>query len=341
MTAGAEQDRQGDVVDGAGPVVLCRDRAALDAALAPHRAAGRGIAFVPTMGALHEGHRSLVAHAAGVAPVVVVSIFVNPTQFDVAADLDRYPRDLAADLALLADVDAAAMVVYAPEVEALYPDGAVATVHVAGVTERLCGASRPGHFDGVATVVDALLRQVRPAVAVFGRKDHQQVVVVRRLVAERGHEVRIEAAPTVRDADGIAVSSRNQHLDERGRAQARTVPRALAAVVRHLRLERLSGHAVDAAGLLDIARAVLDGRAAQDEASGSADVDGVRDVDYLELVDPELIAPVPTRLDPHGRVLLAVAVHVDGRRGTVRLIDNVLLGDLHDEDRLLEAVGTD
>jgi pantoate--beta-alanine ligase len=322
-------------------VLLCRDAVSLDAALAPHRAHGTTVAFVPTMGALHVGHRSLVEHAASLAPVVVVSIFVNPTQFDVAADLARYPRDLTADLALLGEVDAATIVVYAPEVSDLYPDGAVATVHVGEVTERLCGASRPGHFDGVATVVDALLRRVRPDVAVFGRKDHQQVVVVRRLVAERGHDVRIVAAPTVRDEDGIAISSRNQHLDADGRAQARAVPRALAAAVIHVRRARAEGREVEVAELLAAARAVLEGRAGAQDAAAvlGAGAGGVRDIDYLELVDAERIAPLPALVDAQGPALLAVAVHVDGRAGAVRLIDNVLLGDIGDEDRLLAAVG--
>jgi pantoate--beta-alanine ligase len=304
-------------------IAVCHDTAALDAALDAHRAAGAAIAFVPTMGALHVGHLALVQHAATLAPVVVVSIFVNPTQFDVASDLERYPRDLTADLDLLAGVDAATLVVYAPQVDDVYPDGARTTVHVPDVTERLCGASRPGHFDGVATVVDALLRRVRPTVAVFGRKDHQQTVVVRRLVTQRGHDVRIEVAPTVRDDDGVAMSSRNRQLDADGRAQARTVPRALAAAVVLSRRARSAGRPLAAQELLATAGAVLD----------------VRDVDYLELVDPERITPSGEVLAADVPVLLAAAVHVDGRHGPVRLIDNVLLGDAADEDRLLAAVG--
>jgi pantoate--beta-alanine ligase len=303
-------------------VTVCRDAAAIEAALAAHRAAGDAIAFVPTMGALHEGHRSLVVHAATLAPVVVVSIFVNPTQFDVADDLARYPRDLEADVATLATIEGASVLVYAPDIGDLYPDGPVASLHVGEVTELLCGASRPGHFDGVATVVDALLRRVRPEVAVFGRKDHQQMIVVRRLVAEHGHDVRIEAAPTVRDADGIAVSSRNQHLDADGRAQARTIPRALARAVLDVRRCRDRSSDIDVAALLATTRDAL----------------RVRDVDYVELVDPERIAMLPSILDAHARALLAIAVHVDGRSGPVRLIDNVLLGDVEDEDRLLAAV---
>jgi pantoate--beta-alanine ligase len=308
----------------AGRVTVCRDAATLETLLAPRRAAGASVAFVPTMGALHEGHRSLVELAATLAPIVVVSIFVNPTQFDVADDLARYPRDLDADLALLATIATAELVVYAPDVADVYPDGPVASVHIGEVTERLCGASRPGHFDGVATVVDALLRRVRPDVAVLGRKDHQQVVVVRRLVEAQGHDVRIAAAPTVRDADGIAVSSRNQHLGAAGRAQARSIPRALARAVLDVRHARAQGVDIDAEALLAVTRSALD----------------VDAVDYVELVDAESIAALPARLDPHAPALLAIAVHVTGRDGAVRLIDNVLLGDLEDEDRLLAAVGS-
>jgi pantoate--beta-alanine ligase len=320
----------------ADDVIMCRDTVQLDAALAGHREEGTAIAFVPTMGALHVGHRTLVQHAATLAPVVVVSIFVNPTQFDVASDLERYPRDLDADVALLREAHGGTVIVFAPAVTDVYPDGAEVTVHVAGVTERLCGASRPGHFDGVATVVDALLRRVRPTIAVFGRKDFQQLVVVRRLVAEQGHDVTIVAVPTVRDTDGVATSSRNQHLAAAGRAQAQVIPRALAAAVLHVRRARSEGRPVDAAELLAASGAVLDGVGG---GTGGGRGVGVRDVDYLELVDPERIAPLPATLDAHDPALLAVAVHVDGRHGPVRLIDNVLLGDVEDEDRLLAAVG--
>ncbi len=306
-----------------GGLTVCRDASALASTLAPHRAAGTSIALVPTMGALHEGHLSLVEHAAALAPVVVVSIFVNPTQFDVADDLARYPRDLEADLATLVALDAGSIVVYAPEVADVYPDGPVVSVHVGEVTERLCGASRPGHFDGVATVVDALLRLVRPGVAVFGRKDHQQVTVVRRLVETQGHDVRIEAAPTVRDADGIALSSRNRQLSDAGRMQARSIPRALARAVLEVRDARAQRSDIDTTALLATTRSALE----------------VRDVDYVELVDAERITALPARLDPDERALLAIAVHLDGRSGPVRLIDNVLVGDVEDEERLLAAVG--
>ena len=315
-----------------GTVVRCDDRRALDAALGPVRAAGEQVAFVPTMGALHHGHLALVERAATLAPTVVVSIFVNPTQFDAAADLASYPRTLDADLALLADAAAtsgARLVVYVPSVADVYPDGPATTIHIDGVTEHLCGASRPGHFDGVATVVDALLRAVRPTVLVMGRKDHQQLVVVRRLVAEHAHAVVVDAAPTVRDPDGIAVSSRNRLLDDTARVLARRAPRALAAGVALVRAARASGDMVDPAAVRAAARAVLEG-------------EGLR-IDYLETVDPDRIVPVDDPLPPDRPLLLAVAVHVASAHPdappTVRLIDNVLLGDVEDEQRLLDAVG--
>jgi pantoate--beta-alanine ligase len=305
----------------------CDDRAALDAALDGARADGLGIAFVPTMGALHHGHRALIERATTLAPVVVVSIFVNPTQFDVATDLASYPRTLDADLALIADVASGTdgqVVVYTPTVTDVYPDGPAATLHVPEVTEHLCGASRPGHFDGVATVVDALLRAVRPTTLVLGRKDHQQLVVVRRMVAMQGHDVAIDAAPTVRDADGVATSSRNTLLDAAARGVARRIPRALAAGVASARSARAAGTPVD----LDVLRAAVD-----DVLMGG----GLR-IDYLATVDPERIVPLEGPHPAAGPVLLALAAHVTSGDRTVRLIDNVLLGDDADEQRLLDAL---
>lgn len=314
------------------PLVHCDDWAALDVALDAARAREEAIAFVPTMGALHDGHLTLVRRAATLAPTVVVSIFVNPTQFDAASDLAAYPRTLDDDLAQL---DALAMtldatlVVVTPSVDDVYPDGPVRTLQVPDVTEHLCGASRPGHFDGVATVVDALLRGVRPSVIVMGRKDHQQLVVVRRLVAMQGHDVEVDAAPTVRADDGVAVSSRNRLLDAPARAVARRIPAALAAGVAVARAARTAGTMLDPREVRDAARALLVG-------------DELR-IDYLETVDPDRIVP----LDGPGaggsvtdgpQVLLAVAAHVRSGDTTVRLIDNVLLGDVADEERLLDAL---
>jgi pantoate--beta-alanine ligase len=322
-----------------GTLVRCDDRVALEAALGAARASAEAIAFVPTMGALHVGHLTLVRRAATLAPTVVVSIFVNPTQFDVAADLAAYPRTLDDDLAQLAALAAtldASLIVYTPSVDDVYPDGAARTLRVLDVTDHLCGASRPGHFDGVATVVDALLRAVRPTVVVMGRKDHQQLVVVRRLVAMQGYAVAVDAAPTVRDHDGVATSSRNRLLDDAARAVARRIPAALAAGVAVARSARVAGTALDPVGVRDAATAVLAG-------------DGLR-IDYLETVDPDRIVPIERPIARPGggpgegpdarqvQVLLAVAAHVGGGEGTVRLIDNVLLGDAADEQRLLDAL---
>jgi pantoate--beta-alanine ligase len=309
-----------------GPLVRCDDRVALDATLGPVRARGESIAFVPTMGALHGGHLTLVRRAATLAPVVVVSIFVNPTQFDVAADLAAYPRTLDDDLAQLGALAAqldASLVVYTPSVDDVYPDGAARTLQVPDVTDHLCGASRPGHFDGVATVVDALLRAVRPTVIVMGRKDHQQLVVVRRLIAMQGHAVEVEAAPTVRDVDGLAVSSRNRLLDDAAREVARRIPAALAAGVAVARGARAGGAPLDPVQVRDAATAVLEG-------------DGLR-IDYLETVDPDRIVPLEEPDTHQAGILLAVAAHVGSGGATVRLIDNVLLGDEADEQRLLDT----
>ena len=308
---------------------VTRDASALAAALAPARAAGDAIALVPTMGALHEGHLALVRRAAELAPVVVVTVFVNPTQFDVAADLDAYPRDLTGDLAALAPIAAgpgapARLVVHAPTVADVYPDGPALHRRAGAIGSHLCGATRPGHFDGVATVVDRLLTLVRPDVAVFGRKDFQQVAVVRALVAEAGHPVRIEAAPTVREPDAVARSSRNQLLDAEGRRLAGRIPHALAAAVRAARAARDAGAPLDPDAIRAALRTALGG-------------DGL-DVVYAEAADPVTIVPLTAPVAPDAPVLAAVAVTVPGRGLRVRLIDNVLLGDADDEARLLAAV---
>jgi pantoate--beta-alanine ligase len=312
-----------------GPLLRCDDRTTLARELEDARAAGAAIAFVPTMGALHEGHLDLVRRAAELAPHVVISIFVNPTQFDRPSDLAAYPRTLDADLAALTGVAAtssARLVAYVPDVRDVYPDGQERTLRIPEVTEHLCGASRPGHFDGVATVVDALLRAVRPTVLIMGRKDHQQLVVVQRLVAQQGHDVQVVAAPTVRDADGVAISSRNALLDAGARVVARRIPHALAAGVAAVRAARAAGEAVLPADVRAAAAATLAG-------------DGLR-IDYLATVDPDRIAPVDTPLAPDDRLLLAVAAFVatEEQGDGVRLIDNVLLGDVADEQRLLDAL---
>ena len=280
---------------------------ALRAHLAPLRAAGLRIALVPTMGALHAGHLSLVKEARERADCVVVSVFVNPTQFDDPSDLERYPRTLEADLAACrrSGVD----VVFCPAVGELYPDGADTTVEVGALGLPLCGAARPGHFRGVTTVVAKLLHAVAPHVAVFGEKDYQQLAVIRRMVCDLLLEVEIVGAPTVREPDGLALSSRNARLDPEARAQAVALVRALDAAE-----AAVAAGERDAETLLALARAELDAapRAA---------------VDYLELCDPDSLEPAPAQLG--APALLAMAVFMEPATGSdgdrVRLIDNRVL----------------
>ena len=339
-----------------GAVVRLDDVASLAQRLAPVRAAGGRVAFVPTMGALHEGHLSLVELAerlVGRDGAVVVSVFVNPTQFDDAADLAAYPVDLEADLAAIARVAGTMgreVLVHAPDVTSVYPEHPApmaTTVHVRGLTDHLCGPHRPGHFDAVATVVVKLLGRVRPDVLVLGRKDAQQLVVVRRVVADLELGVEVVGAPTVRDDDGLASSSRNRRLAPEARAVARAVPRALAAGVARAREGRRGAHGASSAGdgpdhgalgsagpdeVVAAVRAVLD-------AAGTAGVP--LEVEYVELVDPVRLAPLvatPGAAGPSS-ALLALAVRVGAGTDGVRLIDAVTLGDVEDEDRLRVALG--
>jgi pantoate--beta-alanine ligase len=266
--------------------------------LAPARREGRSIGLVPTMGALHDGHLSLVARAREQCDVVVVSLFVNPAQFNERADLERYPRDERRDAEHAAA--AGADVLFAPSVEEVYPAGFATTVEVLGVTERLEGASRGAeHFRGVATVVSKLLCMALPDVAYFGQKDAQQVVVTRRVARDLNLPVRIEALPTVREPDGLAMSSRNALLSADERARALALPAALDAA-----LALAADGERSAATLLVAAR----------EAMRPFDVEP----EYLALVDSETLEPL-TQLT--GEALLALAARV----GEVRLIDNTIL----------------
>jgi pantoate--beta-alanine ligase len=292
--------------------------AALRTYVSAARGDGRRIGLVPTMGALHAGHLALVRSAAAYADTVVVSVFVNPTQFDRPDDLVAYPRDLDGDeRALTALGSAAPAVVFAPDVTELYPDEPLTSVHVAALTDGLCGATRPGHFDGVATVVTKLLNIVGPDVAVFGRKDAQQLRVIRRMVADLDLPVEVVAVPTVRESDGLALSSRNRRLSADERASALALPTALRAAVQVASAARDSGTPLLPEAIRAAALAPL------------VDEPGVA-LEYLEVVDPETLgAPAVT---PE-RVLVALAAQV----GPVRLIDNVEIGDLDDEGRLLHA----
>lgn len=262
---------------------------------------GRRIGFVPTMGALHEGHATLLRAARADSDTVVLSIFVNPTQFEEQSDLASYPRDEDADL--LRAVGEGVDVVFAPEPADVYPPGFATTVSVTGpIAETLEGAHRGrGHFDGVATVVTKLLLAVLPDTAYFGAKDAQQVAVVRRMVADLGIPVRIAVCPTSRDPDGLARSSRNTRLSEAERAQALAIPRALQAVT-----DAAADGVVDAARLRDLAVGVL--------------ADAGVEPEYVELVDPDTFAPASDLSRP---VLVAIAARV----GATRLIDNVVLNE--------------
>jgi pantoate--beta-alanine ligase len=275
-----------------------RSVAELREALAPVRRRERTIGLVPTMGALHDGHLSLIAGAREQCDVVVVTLFVNPAQFNERADLERYPRGERRDAELAAK--AGADVLFAPSVEEVYPRGFATTVEVLGVSERLEGASRGSeHFRGVATVVTKLLCMAMPDVAYFGQKDAQQVVVIRRLAADLNLPVRIVALPTVREHDGLALSSRNALLSPAERARALALPAALQAAVA---LAEAGERAAPA--LLHVARAAM----------RPFDVEA----EYLALVEPETLEPVAALA---GETLLAIAARV----GEVRLIDNTIL----------------
>ncbi len=306
--------------------------------VAAARAAGRRVGLVPTMGALHEGHLSLVRTARRHADHVLVSIFVNPTQFGEGEDLDAYPRDLDGDEAALRGLgDDAPDAVFAPSVEEMYPHGTPLTrVLVDGLTERLCGASRPGHFDGVGLVVTKLHQIVQPDVAVYGRKDFQQLAVIRRLVADLDQPVEVVGAPIVREPDGLAMSSRNRYLDGDDRVTARTLSRALRAAVLAARAARDGQRPVGTTLLRDAALGTLE------------EAPDLR-LDYLEVLDPTTLQPPRPPLDADQRgearqeqedgtrtakeLLVATAAFV----GPARLIDNVVIGDEDDEARLLAA----
>ena len=281
-------------------VVLAVTRDELRAAL---EALGDGapVALVPTMGALHAGHRSLIARARSLGCVVVVSIFVNPLQFGPGEDLSRYPRMLDADLAACA-ADGVA-VVFAPAVDVVYPHGRPSvTVNPGPLGDLLEGAVRPGHYDGVLTVVAKLFGLVRPSVAVFGDKDAQQLALIRQMVSDLELAVRIEAAPTVRTPDGLALSSRNAFLDNDATQQALALSRALAAAA-------AVGPEGTVAELLRAARKVLD------HEPGLT-------LDYCVLVDPDTFRPLT---DPDRTASGSARLLVAGRVGGTRLIDNGLV----------------
>lgn len=270
--------------------------AELSAHLGARRAAGDAVGLVPTMGALHDGHASLVERAATECDTVALSIFVNPRQFVPGEDLDTYPSDLDADLVVAEK--AGASVIFAPTVAEMFPDASRTTVHVAGLGDVLEGASRPGHFDGVATVVTKLLVLAGPSRAYFGEKDFQQLVVVCRLVADLCLPVEVVACPTVRGFDGVALSSRNRKLSPEERAAAAVLYRALRAGAASV----LAGE-LDPAEVRSLVGAIV-------EAEPLVAIDYAAVVESATLVEPEKL---------HGELRLLVAARVGG----TRLVDNV------------------
>jgi pantoate--beta-alanine ligase len=283
-------------------VKTVRTVAELRAELREPRRAGRRIGLVPTMGAFHEGHLELIRRARGENEVVVVSLFVNPAQFGPSEDLDTYPRDEARDTALAQDLGADLL--FAPPVDEVYPPGFATTVSVSGLTEVLDGhPSRrgPSHFHGVTTVVCKLLNMVQPDTSYFGQKDAQQALVIQRLVRDLDIPVEVVVVPTVREPDGLAMSSRNVYLTEEERERALGLSRALDAAGREVAAGR-----TDAQTVLAAASSELDARGIEPE--------------YLELRSADDLSP-QDRVD--GRTLLAVAAYV----GRARLIDNAILGD--------------
>lgn len=268
---------------------------ALRTAISALRRAGGRIALVPTMGALHAGHMALVGQARARADHVVTSIFVNPKQFGANEDLASYPRTEDADRRLLEQAGCA--VLWMPSVAAMYPPDFATNISVAGVSDSWDGAARPGHFDGVATVVTKLFNQVRPDVALFGEKDFQQLAVIRRMVADLDMDIEIVGVPTERAADGLALSSRNAYLGAQERQQALALPAALNRAAAAIAAGEDAEAAVAAAE-----RALIEG--------------GFASVDYVALIDAETLEPLPAPGRP--RRLIAAA-----RIGKTRLIDNI------------------
>jgi pantoate--beta-alanine ligase len=260
--------------------------------------ADRSVGLVPTMGALHDGHLSLIRRSVEENPVTVVSIFVNPTQFQSATDLAAYPRTLEVDAEKA--FTAGAAIVYAPDVGTIYPRGFASQILVLGVTERWEGESRPGHFAGVASVVTILLNTVRPVRSYFGEKDYQQLAMIRRMHADLLLPGEIIGCPTIRDRDGLALSSRNNRLSEHERNAAAAIPDALFAI-----RDRVANGEIETLELLPIGKAIIA-------------AEPLLTIDYLAIVDGRSLEPIEKVL-PGARALIAVVV------GRTRLIDNIAL----------------
>jgi pantoate--beta-alanine ligase len=261
------------------------------------RRKGRSIGFVPTMGYLHDGHISLVKKAKEQNDVVIVSIFVNPTQFGPKEDLKKYPRDMKRDVALLSKNGAD--IVFCPSVKEMYPEGYGTYIEVKSLSDKLCGASRPGHFKGVATVVAKLFNIVRPDAAYFGEKDYQQLVIIRRMVSDLNMGVKVISMPTVREKSGLAMSSRNSYLSKDEISRALVINRALKFA-----------KALVASGVTSAPRI----RAAISQLMGTA----LLKIDYISICDP---VTLDERSSIKGKTLIAVAAYV----GKTRLIDNIVI----------------
>lgn len=275
---------------------LCQTIDHIRQVVAAARRSGKRIGFVPTMGALHAGHGALIQRAVAECEFVVVSIFVNPTQFGPTEDFDRYPRPLETDLAYCRQLGVSA--VFAPSVEQMYPAPQTTWVIVEKLTEGLCGASRPGHFRGVATVCAKLFNIVQPDVAYFGQKDAQQARVIQQMVAELNMPLTIVVCPIVRDTDGLALSSRNQYLTADQRQQATCLYQALKAAC-----DGIQAGQRDAATIRQQMRRIIE------QAGGK--------IDYVEIVDSQTLQPLQVL---NGRILIALAVYI----GSTRLIDNAI-----------------
>jgi pantoate--beta-alanine ligase len=285
------------------PFEIFRTPSAMRARIEDLRRDGRRIAVVPTMGALHEGHLTLVRAARSRADVVVLTIFVNPTQFGPNEDLAKYPRDEAGDIAKArsAGIDLA----FCPTAEAMYPSGAQTFVEVRELQKPLCGASRPGHFAGVATVVAKLFHATLPHVAVFGEKDYQQLAIIRRMVRDLDFAIEIVGVPIVREADGLALSSRNAYLSEADRKAALSLSAGLAAAEQAYKAgER------NAAALVAIARAPIE-------------IEPLARIDYVELRDADELSTID-RVERKAVLAMAVFVGAEGKK--TRLIDNRVIG---------------
>jgi pantoate--beta-alanine ligase len=263
------------------------------------RQAGHTIAFVPTMGFLHEGHLELMRVGKKSADLLIISIFVNPTQFGPHEDFDQYPRDTEGDLTKAEDVGVD--IVFLPQIDEIYPHGYQTTVKVEKATQHLCGLSRPGHFDGVTTVVAKLFNITKPHLAVFGQKDYQQLTVISRMVMDLNMDVRIIGVPTVREPDGLAMSSRNKYLSPGERASALSLKKSL-----QLADEMFQGGEKNAAKITRAVRDLIQSHP-------------FTQIDYVTLCDPATLEDTEELAE---ETLLAIAVHV----GNTRLIDNRILG---------------